>query len=463
MTPLPVVDTLRGWLSACEIGNGRRCLVAFSGGPDSTVLLHALASLRAEFPALRLTALHLDHALHPASPHWANHCRALCRRLDVGLHVHRLAALDTAGGVEAAAREARYAWFSTHVNTGDVLVTAHHRADQAETLLYNLVRGAGVRGLAAMPVERPFAGGTLARPLLSLTRQDLLEYGRSHRLEWIDDPANEGLDHDRNFIRHRLVPAILERWPGAERNLARAAINAGEAAGILDRLAERGVHACRVDDAFNPLSTAPVLNTAALGDLPADECLNLLRWWMIEAGYPPPSRQRLRRLHRDLLADPRVSTGSFAWAGVSIRRYRDAIYLVPPLPAAMPGPTVWRVPEPFDVPGLPLSLSARRGRGDGIALPPGRVSLTVDFATADRSIRLRPGGPRRSLRKVFQEAGVPPWLRRVLPRVSLDGELLCVPGVVQSGSHRAGGGRPALSIELVSRRPPDARCNGARR
>ena len=451
MTSSPVAETLREWLAGHRLEDDGRCLVAYSGGPDSTVLLHALAALREQTPGLRLAALHVDHGLDPDSRAWARHCRTFCRQLDIVLRVKRLPRLDPVGGTEAAARDARYAWFATCVEKGDVLLTAHHRGDQAETLLYHLFRGTGVRGLAAMPAERAFAGGTLARPLLGLPRQSLLEYARLHGLDWIDDPANATLDQDRNFIRHRLVPAVLERWPGAERNLARAAINAGEATAILDRRAEEQVNECRVDAAFHPLSAAPVLSGAALAGLPAEDCLNVLRYWMRESGLPLPSRQRMQRLHRDLVTEAPARGGSFAWAGASVRRYRGALYLVPPLPADLPGPAPWRTDTPFDVPGVPLSLIARQGLGRGIAIPSSGALVTVDFATEDRVIRVRPGGPRRSLRKLFQEAGVPPWVRRVLPRVSLDGELLCVPGLVQSGAHRAPDGQPDLCFELVPR------------
>ncbi len=449
-----VLDTLREWLAGHDGGN-RRYRVALSGGLDSTVLLHALATLRAQFPAMRLDALHVDHALQDESGDWARHCRALCRRLDVRLKVHRADAIEPAGqGLEAAAREARYRWFSSQLGRGDVLVTAHHAGDQAETILYNLLRGGGLRGLAGMPVERSFSRGVLARPLLALPRAALSEHATANALEWIEDPSNEGLEFDRNYIRHRLVPIITARWPAAERNLQRVANNAAEAAAILERLARRQIAECVVPDALQPLSDAPVLDVPALFRLPEDECLGLLRHWIIDAGYRPPPRDRLLGLRRGLIGDA-AGAGGFEWADATIRRYRDALYLVPSLPRRIPGPCKWRLDRALDIPGVPLRLVARRRSGAGIALAAiaGR-ELTVDFDTGDRRIRLHEGGPRRPLRKLFQEMGIPPWMRRVLPRISLEDELLCVVPVAEAASRRAARGEPGVKFELAPRPVP---------
>jgi len=210
--------------------------IAYSGGLDSHVLLHALSRLRDD--GWRLSALHVDHGLQPAAGAWARHCEQVCRELALPITIERIEVRGIREhGLEAAARRARYACLARHVGPGEVLLTAHHQDDQAETLLLQLLRGSGVHGLAAMPAIAAFTAGRHARPLLEFPRRALLAYATAAGLKWIEDDSNRDDRLARNFIRNRLTPVIEERWPGAARRLGRSARHAAEAAALLDEIA----------------------------------------------------------------------------------------------------------------------------------------------------------------------------------------------------------------------------------
>ena len=212
--------------------------VAFSGGLDSCVLLHALGALR-ERLGLSLSAVHVDHGLHPGSADWARHAARFCERLNIPCVVERTkVARIREQGVEAAARHARYACLARHVGSGEVLLTAHQADDQAETLMLQLLRGAGVQGLAAMLSDTKFHAGRLVRPLLDFTRAQLTEYAARERLHWMEDSSNDDLRLSRNYLRHQVFPQLKARWPGAAQRMAHTAGIAAEAAGLLDELAE---------------------------------------------------------------------------------------------------------------------------------------------------------------------------------------------------------------------------------
>ncbi|TLY67762.1 MAG: tRNA lysidine(34) synthetase TilS, partial [Gammaproteobacteria bacterium] len=214
--------------------------VAFSGGADSTALLGALAATRA--PPLELRAIHIDHRLHPHSRRWSAHCARVARALAVPLTVLSATVAPLPGeSLEAAARTVRYRRLGEALRDGEALLTAHHEDDQLETVLLQLLRGAGLAGIAAMPARAPLARGFLVRPLLAWSRQELVAYLRARGLEWIEDPMNSELRLDRNYLRARVLPAIRERWPAAATTVTRTARHAAEAQRLLDELGRADV------------------------------------------------------------------------------------------------------------------------------------------------------------------------------------------------------------------------------
>ncbi len=410
---MDLLDHLRRSLHSLAPAAGYR--VALSGGLDSVVLLHALGALRGELPPLG--AIHVHHGLSPNADMWAEFCARLCRSLDLPCTVVRVDARPAPGeSREAAARAARYRALTAALGPGEVLLSAHHQDDQAETLLLMLLRGAGVAGLAAMPVERPLGQGRLARPLLGLSREALHAYATAHGLSWVDDESNLDTGYDRNFLRHAILPRLRERWPSAPRALTRSAAHLAEAKELLAEMAEADRGRCLG-------SVTGTLSIAALQRLSAARRRNLLRHWLGGQGVTSPDTLHLRRIEQELLsarpdAEPRVG-----WRGGEVRRYRDDLFAfaaaLPPVPAVT---LAWSLERPLPLPAGLGTLVAEPALGQGIALERlGRV--TVGFRHGGE--RCRPQGRAHSqvLKKLLQEAGIPPWERERMPLLFIDGAL----------------------------------------
>ncbi len=389
-------------------------LVGYSGGLDSTVLLHWLASSPVQ-RARGLAALHVHHGLHPEADAWSRHCQSACDALGVPLRIARVQVPRDAGeGLEAAARHARHAAFAEHLAPGQWLALAHHLDDQAETFLLRALRASGPDGLAAMAAQRPFAAGTLWRPLLEVPRQDLLAYAHERRLAWIDDPGNERLEHDRNFLRHRVLPLLRERWPHASAALARSATLSGEAAGLLaagEAAALAGL-----------LDAQGALDLEGLRAQPSPLRSRLLRRWVAGRHAPALPAQGVAALEAELAHAGPDRQMRFAWRDVEIRRWRQRLYLLRP---ARAWPPDWRAA--WDG-ALPLSLPD----GGTLALL-GPAPLRFEHPL---QVRARRGGERillpgrahsHALKHLLQEADLPPWQRLAMPLL-FDGDTLLAAG-----------------------------------
>jgi len=287
-----------------------RVVIAFSGGIDSTTLAHALSRHRRKFGSLRL--VHIDHGLQAASAEWERHCARIARGLRLPF-VGVRANLQRRRGEspEAAARQARYALLADAIKPGEVLVTAQHRDDQAETLLLQLFRGAGVAGLAAMPPIARFGAGRIARPLLQVSRADIERYAREHALRWVEDPTNMETQFARNFLRARVLPAIRQQWIGAVESIARSARHMAEADQLLTALGRADLaRAADGDD----------VNVAVLRTLPAARRRNTLRAWMSGRGIETPTTSQMREIAGRLLAARADAQPEIRWPGAVVRR-----------------------------------------------------------------------------------------------------------------------------------------------
>jgi len=299
--------------------------VAFSGGLDSCVLLHALCALRKELP-WRFGAVHVDHGLQPASAAWARQAEKFCEDLNVPCAVERILVTDTEirrQGLEAAARQARYACLARHVGVGEVLLTAHHVDDQAETMLLQLLRGSGTHGLAAMPEITPFSAARLARPLLGFTRAQLADYAEREKLQWVDDPSNHDPRFSRNYLRHQVFPLLDARWPGAARQIARAAALSAEAAGLLDAVADADWQASRAGN-------SSALSVTALRQLAPPRQRNLVRYWLRQQGFQAPSAVHLDHILAQTEREPRTRHAVVRWPEAEVHRYRDELTALRP-------------------------------------------------------------------------------------------------------------------------------------
>ncbi|MCU7883559.1 MAG: tRNA lysidine(34) synthetase TilS, partial [Candidatus Thiodiazotropha sp. (ex Lucinoma annulata)] len=258
------------------------CHLAFSGGLDSCVLLHLLAELRLQLP-YELRAIHVHHGLQAEAGEWQRHCENICESHDIPLDNVQLTLTPIAGeSIEAVAREARYQAFAECMGEGDLLLTAQHQDDQAETLLLQLLRGSGPAGLAAMPLLARFEPGWLARPLLQVSRLTLEAYAQQHALTWHDDPSNQNLRFDRNFIRHQVMPLLRSRWPAASMTLSRAARFSGELLTLVKEEAEEDLVKARYGD-------SDTLSITALKQLHSVRLRNLLRHWIAASGATMPN------------------------------------------------------------------------------------------------------------------------------------------------------------------------------
>ena len=430
-TPAQLFDQL------AQLPPAQRYWVAYSGGCDSTVLLHALASLREQLPA-ELHALHINHNLHEAAPGWVDHCHAVCEALAIPLTEVNVDARAAKGeSPEAAARAARYRIFTEVLRNGDGLLLAHHRDDQAETLLLQLLRGSGPRGLAAMPKHRPQGAGWLGRPLLDFSRQELCRYAEAEQLEWIDDPSNFDTDFDRNFLRQRGLPLLQERWPAAVTTLARAADHQAEAAELLHQLAEE-------DWQLTAGPHADTLRIESLLRLTPERQRNVLRYWIDSVNSVPlPDRQRLLRILSEVIPAAEDAEPCIRWPGGQVRRYAGLLYLLTTEPASITSPLKWDFSDRLELDDGRVLL-ATPGKGEGLKADLIKQgTITVRFRQGGEVCRPVGRGHRHSLKNLLQEWGVPPWERNRVPLLYVNEAIAAVVGYCvcepyQAGSDEAG-------------------------
>ncbi|MDQ1315098.1 MAG: tRNA(Ile)-lysidine synthase [Pseudomonadota bacterium] len=395
-------------------------VLALSGGLDSVALLHILLSLRDRHP-FELRAVHVHHGLSPHADDWAEFCKRLCASHSLELTLHRVRiALDDSAGIEAAARRERQRIFAAL--DADYLLTAHQQDDQAETLLLQLLRGAGPKGLAAMAElqSRPGWHAAQLRPLLDVTRADLLDYARRHDLAWVEDESNQDTRYRRNALRQQVMPLLAAHFPGAGATLARAAALQADAAELLDDLAQL--------DALDAMSGGR-LDCAVLARLSTSRARNLLRYFIEQHGQPLPSARRLNEALHQLLDARHDARVCVRLGPVDVWRYRGGAYLVPSAPASAP-PVRWQGETRLAVPSAGVDVYMDTELGAGLkrtALTAGVVTLGV--RQGGERMRLHEGGPHRSLKNLMQEHAVPPWQRARLPLLWCNGQLLWAAGI----------------------------------
>jgi tRNA(Ile)-lysidine synthase len=420
--------------------------VAYSGGLDSQVLLYALSRI---LPKNRLRAIHVNHGWHVDSIKWASTCQEICEKLDIYCEIISVDAHPKLGeSLEAYAREARYGAMAKKIHAGDYLLTAHHRNDQAETVLLQLLRGSGLKGLASMPFCQTFANAYLMRPLLDFTRSDLYEYAQKHQLNWIEDESNINLRFNRNFIRHQVLPLVQQRWPQADRTIARAAANLAEANSLLDEVAHQDL-----SELQGPASN--ILVISRLLKLSAKRRTNILRYWLKRLYFSLPNQKQLQQI--DVLLKSRVDASPrVSWRGGELRRYRDYIYAL----------LVENEKEPFNVQSTSWELdktiilqtldqlTSKQVLGAGL-------SATL-LKEKQVDVAFRRGGERfyssnrqgsHPLKKLFQEWAIPPWERNKLPLIYYQKELVAVVGYGINPHFAAKKNELGFVIQLIPKFP----------
>ncbi|HXZ93074.1 MAG TPA: tRNA lysidine(34) synthetase TilS [Burkholderiales bacterium] len=392
---------------------GKTLAVALSGGVDSVVLLNLLKQLAPRY-GYALRAIHVDHGLSANSVRWAAFCRRLCRDRGVPLEVRRVKVGERRGiGIEAAARAARRAALARA--RAHAVALAHHLDDQAETVLMNLLRGTGLRGASGMPVRGTLLGKAVVRPLLAVPRTAIVRYARAHGLQWVEDEMNDDPSLTRGYLRQRVLPLLEQRYPRWREALARAARHFAEADALLRR------HA----------AMPPAL---------------VLRDQLAERGLRAPTERRLADMLRQLSG--RGARTAIRHDGVVLHAYRGKITLERPAPPVQFAPIKWSGERRLRLPSPAGELRLRPARGAGIdraRLEAGEVH--VRQRRGGERLQLDPARPRRTLKNLFQEAGVPPWWRERLPLLCCDGELVWVPGLGIDARYRTAPGAPGLVPE----------------
>jgi tRNA(Ile)-lysidine synthase len=419
--------------------------VAFSGGVDSHALLHALARLRDRLKG-EIGAVHVNHGLHEDAGEWEAHCRELCRDLAVQYVSLPVDARPARGeSPEAAARAARYSALENWLPAGHCLLMAQHQDDQAETLLLQLLRGSGVKGLAAMPARARLGAGHLLRPLLDVSRQALQQYAIANRLHWVEDPSNRDTGLDRNFLRHQILPELRKRWPVMPALLSRSARHCAEAAMMLEQLAEQ--------DVMTLGGRGETLPVSGLLQLSPDRLRNALRYWLMERCGTTPSTAVLARLVHDILGSRPDASPCVRWGGHEVRRYRDRLYLLRHIPGHHQARgqnrwLEWALTGPLELPDAGGVLSVTRESGRGLrAVAVAGDGVRITFRRGGE--RCRPAGRHHhhSLKKLFQEQGVPPWERGRIPLIYIDNKLAAVTGYWVCEPFSAAPGEPGLVVQ----------------
>ncbi|MDX1490557.1 MAG: tRNA lysidine(34) synthetase TilS [Pseudohongiellaceae bacterium] len=424
-SPLTLKEQLSG------LDGVSRLVIALSGGLDSCVLLHSIIALRDHalreqqiFP-FTIEALHVNHGLSPNAEAWERFCTRLSRSLGIPLQVVHVQIDASAGAsLENLARIKRYEAFELSLGSEDCLLMGHHLDDQAETFALRALRGSGPKGLASIPRRRPIGHAMILRPMLDIPRQQLSEFAVAEGLDWVEDESNERLDFDRNYLRHHVLPQIDARWPGFAANWARSAALCAEANKLIEEIAAQDLDACR-GESLTSLSIESILS------LSQSRQRNLIRYWVQVLDLAQPGWNTLTQIVDSLLPAKEDAQAKVSWVHqdgrIELRRFQGQLLLqqsLEPLDTTME--VQWDLQADLTL-GANGVLRCQPSVGEGVSLPAGSV-LTVRYRQGGEKLRL-PNRPNRPLKKILQEAAMPPWWRERVPLLYLDDELVCVPGI----------------------------------
>lgn len=396
--------------------------IAYSGGLDSQVLLHLCATqkhLRKD-----IIAVYVNHGLQAAAEDWAEHCRQQAQILGVTFRCLTVdAQAKTGESPEAAARNARYQALQLLLQANDLLLLAQHREDQMETVMLQLFRGAGVQGLAAMPIATRFGTGTMIRPLLNVAKADIRAYAETHDLHWVEDPSNLSHDFDRNYLRNAVIPLLKQRWPSLDKTVARSALHCGEASYLLNEWSSQTLPSL-IDPVNNSLSIA------RLQGFSPSQINWLLRQWLQSLGLKPPSQTLLQTINEQLIearddAKPRISI-----QGYVLKKYRHHLFCLHPKHLLKPANELeWPPAQPAlqQTNGYTLTRTSSPSGIDQTQWHASKITLTPRGGGEKLKLPGRDG--QHSLKKLYQEAGIPPWERDTRPLLYLNGRLAAVPGL----------------------------------
>ncbi len=412
-----------------ELTTAKYFCVAYSGGMDSRVLLQTLVEWRQYNPAIELRAVHINHRLSVNADDWEKHCKKTCEGLNVSFIAQTVnvnAVMDN--GVEAAARKSRYAAFADLLRPQEILLTAHTLNDQAETMLLQLLRGAGIKGLSAMPNKKHFACSYLLRPLLQFSTEVLKKYAVDNQLRWIEDDSNHDKRFNRNYLRHDIFPLLQRRWPQVFSVISRSAHHCSEAVTLLDELADMDLQVCRDQDS---------LLIAQLKELSDARRRNVLRRWITEAEFITPNCKHIQEIFNTVVDAAADAMPSFSWCGATIKRYQNKLYLLKQPMAQPQWLKNWDLSTPLILPNHLGQLQAQRVIGQGLSASLDLSKLIVRFRKGGERCHFKNRSGTHRLKKLWQEWRVPPWERGRIPLIFYGDELLMVLGYYLNSHYEA--------------------------
>ena len=392
--------------------------VALSGGVDSTVLLYALNQVLDKDVSIR--AIHINHNLDKSSQSWADFCKKICDQMQIQINIYSVKVNTTEGfGIEAAGRKARYQKLQKSIQEGEWLMTAHHQDDQLETILLRMARGTGVEGLQGIQKKFNFGRGSILRPLLDVSKSEILGYAREKKLNWVEDTSNQETYFDRNFLRMKVIPTLKERWPSFSTSVSRLSDISAQTSTLLKELAEQDLE-------FNyPVKN---LNTDIFKNKSIGRITNIIRFLILKNEMSVPSMKVLNSGVNTLL-NPKSINPSMVWGSYCIKRYLDKLYFLK-LSELQPNQSnqliKWSIDEPLILDESGSMLLATMTRGQGLSLKKCDKNLDIQFRKGGESIR--PVGHKitKKLKKLFQEDHVLPWVRDKIPLLYKKDELIGV-------------------------------------
>jgi len=416
MTELLLSYSIESALNQCN--NPAHIYIGYSGGIDSHVLLHLCASITKLKDSI--TAVYVHHGLQAEADSWARHCEKTADSLGIDFILLRVNAVANQGeSPEEAARNARYTALKSLVGVDDVLLLAQHRDDQLETVLLQLFRGSGLRGLSAMPERMVFGQGVMLRPLLNVSKLTIDNYAQVNGLNWVDDPSNLGHDYDRNFLRNAVLPLLKQRWPACDKTVARSARHCADAQFVISALAE---------ELFNRVFKADD-KTLCISQLQTYEVTQqqlVIREWFQALNLKMPAQAFVERLQSEVLSAREDSDPVLSGQGYCVRRYRDKLYCLKQAAPEIVRDTIWPAGQ----------TSIRVSDHQILSCMPSSVGIDpAQWQNATIVVKARSGGEKiglpgrkshHALKKLFQEAGIPPWERKMIPLVYLDDKLAAV-------------------------------------
>lgn len=428
-----------------DLTDKQKFCIAYSGGIDSQVLLVLMSELCQQQPHYSIRAVYINHGLHKNADAWQMHCKSVCEELRIPFSAFMVNIEKISGGsIEALARDARYRCLDQQLLEDECLLTAHNADDQAETLLLQLLRGAGVSGLAAMPIKKSFAKSLLLRPLLLVNRAQIESYAKKNQLRWIEDESNLDLRFDRNYVRHQIMPVIKARWPEATKTMARSSQHCGDAKRFLFDVATQ-------DFSFVLLDPDSI-DVDKLLDLSLIRQEQVIRYWILQRGFMLPTTLQLEQIFKNVINSRYDATPCVEWSSQQIRRYRHRLYLMKKPKAKLRLDSIhWNLSHDLILPYNLGVLKVDENLRGGLKLPLANQCYSLRFRQGGELIKPAGRKEHHTLKKLMQEWGIPPWLRGRIPLLYCNDELIAVIGYCIAEEFMAGPEELGLMVRHINK------------